>query len=549
MNNLRNNKICGHSIFGIILFLAIPLCLFSQSIPDTFRSSDLPIIIIDTKGAVILDEPKIKANIGILDRTNQRNFLKDSFSFQSQILIEKRGSSSQQLFPQASYSIKFIDSLGEERNASVLGMPEEHDWILYAPYNDKTCMRNVLSYYLSQNMGMYASRTRYCEVMLNNEYQGLYVWMEKIKRDSNRVDISKMTSSDTSGEDLTGGYIIKLDKINGAGGDGFTSRYPTSLGNNLFYQYEYPRDENILQVQKNYIKNYLDSFETALKKIPFNDLKKGYRNYANVDSWINYFILNEISRNVDGYRISTFLYKDKNKKWHIGPPWDYNLAWWNANYCQGNLENGWAYDFNTYCSGDPYRVPFWWDQLLLDTSFQNQLKCRYLDLRKGILSIDHLFTTIDSFASLTIESRQRHFMRWPILGNYVWPNPSPIPKDYPSEILALKNFITKRLAWIDQNLPGQCKVVTSNHTNQEELDIQIYPQPVTNLLHISTYGRPLEYFQLIDFTGRSLDVSNILKPELNGDYSLEMKSMINGIYFIVGQSDGIRFSKRILLMN
>src|SRR6185503_11197902 len=146
---------------------------------------------------------------------------------------------------------------------------------------------------------------------------------------------------------------------------------------------------------------------------------------------------------------STFFYKDrnsKNRKIFAGPAWDYDLAYRNANYCDGDKASGWAYQFNMVCPGDAAGlIPFWWEKFMLDTAFVSDLRCRWKDVRKTVISNDHLNHIIDSIATLTNEARQRHFQRWPVLGQYIWPNPYPIPTSYEGEITALKEWIAKRL--------------------------------------------------------------------------------------------------------
>ena len=94
--------------------------------------------------------------------------------------------------PKKPYRFETVDSFGENNNVSLLGMPEENDCVLYATWSYKTLIRNVLTYQLSNELGLYASRSRYCELYLNGDYKGIYVLMEKIKRDQNRVNISKL---------------------------------------------------------------------------------------------------------------------------------------------------------------------------------------------------------------------------------------------------------------------------------------------------------------------------------------------------------------------
>ncbi len=425
---------------------------------DVFTSSDLPIIVINTNNINIPDTPKINANMGIIyNGVGVRNYLTDSFNnYNNKIGIELRGSTSLS-FPQKSYSIETRNINGLENDTAILGMPSENSWILYAPYNDKTCLRNVLAYSIANKMGNYAVRTKYCELVLNGQYMGIYVWMEKIKRDTMRVNISKLKISDTIGDQLTGGYIVKIDKPNGSGGnDGWNSLYKSSINKYIRFLYDYPDNLTINTPQKNYIKSYIDSFEVVLKSSSYNDPINGYRKYIDVNSFIDYIIVNEISKNVDSYRLSAFLYKDRYShggKLYIGPVWDYNIAWWNANYCGGNTYTGWAYNFNTVCS-DTYTVPFWWAKLMQDTTFKNNLKCRYTQLRQNVLSNAAIFSFIDSTASILSEAQNRHFAKWQILGVYTWPNPTPYASTYAGEITTMKNWIQNRLNWIDANLSG-----------------------------------------------------------------------------------------------
>jgi spore coat protein CotH len=397
-----------------------------------------------------------------------RNYMTNPYNnYRNNIGIELRGSTSQS-FPQKSYSIETRDVFGVEHDTVVLGMPAENSWILYAPYDDKTCLRNTMTFDIVNKSGRYASRTKFCELVLNGQYQGIYVWMEKIKRDGNRVNISKLEVADTTGDNLTGGYIFKIDKPTGEGGnDGWNSTYQPATGKYIHFLYEYPKDSDIVTPQKNFIKAYVDSFEVALKAANFADPVNGYRKYMDVNSFIDYFIVNEVSRNVDGYRLSTFLYKDRASnggKIFIGPVWDYNIAWWNANYCSGNLSTGWAYNFNSVCN-DTYMVPFWWAKLIQDTNFKNSLKCRWTELRQNVLSISALYSYIDTVASQLNEAQARHFVKWPILGVYTWPNPTPYATTYAGEITAIKNWIQSRMNWLDANMPGNLSYPVVNLGN------------------------------------------------------------------------------------
>lgn len=457
---------------------------FGNNPPQGFQlaSSNLPIIKINTLGQTIVDDPKTLAKMQIIDNgPGVRNFLSDTPNvYNGNIGIELRGSSSQG-FPKKSFGLETWDSLSNDSAVSLFGMPSESDWILNANYSDKTLMRNVLSYDRSRAMGYYASRTQYCEVILNGRYIGVYIFMEKIKRDAGRVDIAKLTPNDTTGDDLTGGYILKIDKTTGAPGGGWTTLYnPPTGGPKPVIQHEYPDVADILPVQAQYIKSYCDSFEMALYGSNFSNPVTGYRHFVDVASWVDYFILNEFSKSVDGYRISTFFYKDKGSNGGLlkmGPVWDYDIAWGNADYNDGNVTSGYAYQYVHPSSGQ--QVPFWWNKLLQDPYFRNTLRCRWDDLRTNILSTAVLHNWIDSVGAYLDESQVRNFERWPILGVYVWPNPSPIPADYAGVKQELKDWITNRSNWLDANIPGNCSLAGLGNLNEPRTQLIAYPNPAS----------------------------------------------------------------------
>lgn len=453
--------------------------LISQLSAQPISSSDLPIIVINTNGGTIVDDPKITADMGIIyNGPGVRNNYTDPFNhYNGKVGIEYRGQSTQS-FPMKAYGFELRDNAGSSINRSLFGLPSESDWILYAPYNEKTLMHNVLAYDLARGMGHWASHTKYVEVVVNNVYMGIYVLEEKIKQGSGRVNISKLKSSDIAGDALTGGYIVSIDKD----ADAWISPYSyrPGIAPSMQYTYVYPKITNIVQQQKDYIKSYVDSFETAMFSSNYQDPVNGWRRFADENSFIDYFIENEVSRNVDGYRLSTYLYKDKASKGgklFMGPVWDYDLSFRNADYCDGSEITGWGFRFNSVCPGDYWQVPFWWEKLFADTAFQSNLHCRWKELRQSVLSIPRLNAFIDSCALVTSEARQRHFLKWPVLGQYIWPNPSPIATTYEGEVSTLKNWLTARLEWLDANIPntGRCFDYPANV--KESVIIGFYPNP------------------------------------------------------------------------
>lgn len=451
-------------------------------------TSDLPIVVIDTHGLTIPDDPKIAAGLKIYNKgTGQRNYLTDAPQFDGYSGIEIRGSSSQQ-FPKKSYGFESWDALGNSIDTSFLGMPDQSDWILNANYTDKTLIRNVMAYQVWRNMGYYGTRYHFVELILNGEYRGIYIFSEKIKRDKNRLAISKISTTQNSGDELTGGYIFKIDKTTGSGGDGWKSSYfPTvsAKGQYIYFQYEYPKMQNITAQQKTYLQDNVYNFETALKSANFADTLNGFRKYASEKTFIDYFLVNEISKNVDGYRLSTFMNKERDSKGgkiRMGPVWDYDIAWHNANYCEGDLATGWAYQFP--CPDDYWQVPFWWSRLLEDPRYKNNLACRWHDLRQNILSNSWFDNYIDSISGQLMEAQVRNFTQWNILGIYVWPNPWPYPSTYQGEINSLKSWMHDRLNWLDVNISGSCDKTYGINVNEARGAFRIYPNPVSDYLNI-----------------------------------------------------------------
>ena len=186
--------------------------------PVSFTNSNLPIVVINTNNVQIQDEPKIDATMGIIyNSTGAQNFTNQPFNeFYGQIAIETRGSSSSG-FPAKSYGLETRGPDSSNYNVSIFDWPSDNDWILYAPYTDKSLIRNVLTYHLGNQMGNYSPRTKLCELILNDEYQGVYVFMERIKTNPGRVNIDQVAPDDTLENELTGGYIFKIDKTTAGG--------------------------------------------------------------------------------------------------------------------------------------------------------------------------------------------------------------------------------------------------------------------------------------------------------------------------------------------
>lgn len=503
--------------------------------PVVLSESNLPIVIINTLNSVnIPNEPKVAGMMGIINNgPGTINKITDPYNeFNGHIGIETRGSSSGG-FAKKAYGLetRLIDS--SNLNVSIFNWPADNDWILYAPYSDKSLIRNVLTYKVGNDLGRYAPRTKLCELVLNGEYMGVYVFMEKIKVNPGRVGVDKMDFTDVNSNEISGGYIVKIDKTTSGGIISWTSPYaaaPPATGP-ISYQLHDPAIDTINPLQEAYIENYITNFETALTGSNFTDPVLGYAPFIDVGSFIDFMIVNEISKNVDGYRISTFYHKhhvSDGGLLHAGPLWDFNLAWGNANYCEGGLTTGWEIYFNDVCGGGgSLNNPFHWNRLVQDPEFTHQLNCRWQELRMNELHTDSLLNYIDETHSYLADAADRNFTKWPVLGNYLWPN-NFVGNTYQEEIDYLKTWTTDRLNWMDANMFGSCPDLSN--PEQELSSFNVFPNPTSQnstirFENIIDNGK----IELYDVSGKLLIDIEVIN---SNQAELEMQGHEAGIYFI-----------------
>lgn len=507
---------------NLTLLTGLALLAGNIAYSQTLTSSNLPIVIMDTQGETIKDEPKITALLKIINNgPGKRNNITDTPNgYNGKMAVEYRGSTSQ-MFPKKPYGFETRDDKDGGLEIALLGMPKEEDWILFASYNEKSLLNNVMAMKMARDMGVYASRTQHVELVLNGRYEGIYVLMEKVKRGSGRVNIGKMTDKDNAGDALTGGYIFKVDKTTGSstGGGWYSKVAPPNSprGQRIYYQYDYPKVENITAQQRAYLPAVVDSAEAILNGNTYLDKTNGYRKYFDASTFAKLLLVNEASKNVDGYRISTFFHKDKNSKDRrikAGPAWDYDLAFGNADYYNGNQTTGWSYLMND--PADNWQVPFHWKRMLEDTTFTRELKDQYVALRRGVWKTQNLHAYVDSVAATLQEAQQRNFQRWPVLGVYVWPNPRPIATTWQAEVNELKDWLSSRLAWMDMSLPG---VITSTEPVQNlpsGFSVVAAPNPFTDAAKLLIRSpRPAQLLlEVVDMNGRA--VSNKLVDTTEG---------------------------------
>ncbi|MEM9823633.1 MAG: CotH kinase family protein [Bacteroidota bacterium] len=501
------------------LILLFPI--FSLEGQVNFSNSNLPIVIIDTQGATIVDEPKITAQMGIIDNgPDQRNALDDPFNgYEGLIGIEIRGASSQS-YDKKSFALETRKEDGSNRNVALLGMPKENDWILHGPYGDKSLIRNALAYHLAGKIMDYAPRGRFCELIVNGDYRGVYLLLEKIKRDKNRVNIDKIGEADQTGDELTGGYMLKMDKFEGINSVGWTSEYPPQDGawQSTVFQYHYPKSEDLNDAQKNYIQGLMQDFEDLMRQpFPeFNDSLDGYHKYIDPSSFVDFILINEMCKNVDAYRLSTYLYKNKNSIDPLikaGPVWDFNLGFGNVNFCMGPSTEDWVLDYNNFCPEDNWLVHFWWRKLMTDPDFVVLLKDRWARFRQGCFKTEQIMQDIDSLANLLGEAQVRNFQRWPILGVAIWPN-AIVGDSYNEEVVQLKSWLKDRLLWLDEAIAKKNAAFVPTQGEGEEY--LAYPNPFTEEITIE-FPLPSENPLAVDIyvynsIGQKVDEISIFIP-------------------------------------
>jgi hypothetical protein len=409
-------------------------------------SSNLPIAVVDTMGEGISQSSQTLSYAGFIDTsTDGRARLTALPDFVGRAGINVRGKSSAG-FAKKQYHFETWDEFDQDKDVSILGFPTESDWILQGPYSDKSLMRNFLSYKWSNDIGRYAVRTRFIEMFLNtdggaismNDYVGVYVFMEKIKRSADRVEIAGLEPSDNTEPQISGGYIFKKDKS-----DPGETVFHTSRG--LEIRVVEPKIEDITPEQMDWLHNYLNEFESVLYGSNFMDPVNGYAKYIDVDSFIDHHFIVEITKNIDGFRLSTYMFKDRGGKINMGPVWDYNLSLGNANYLQGWIPSGWYY--SQLGDGD---YP-WWRRLFEDPAFRQRYADRWFEFRENLLSNSRLLKNIEDTATLLNESQIRNFNRWHILGSYVWPNWF-IADTYYEEINWMSDWLEQRLNWMDSQI-------------------------------------------------------------------------------------------------
>jgi CotH kinase protein len=386
-----------------------------------FIDTQLPVVNIFTNNVSIQNkETYISGTIKI-----KKNITGDSL-FGGALEIRGRGNSTWG-FPKKPYKIKLA------KKAKLLGMNEAKQWVLLANYADKSLLRNELGFELSRRLNLaYTPASQMVDVILNGKYIGNYELVEQIEVGPNKVNIVEQPKGNTNLDDITGGYLIEADGFAKSEKINFTTAIRMDIS------VHYPDDKDISAQQITYIKSQIDNFETALFSNNFDDPMIGYRKFFDVDSYINFYLVNEIIGNPDLFW-SNYLYKNKNnEKWFSGPVWDMDIA------ASNDIRIGDTQQKLMINVG--FEPKNWINRLMKDKYFRNKIRLRWNEIKGEKLNSVTLF--IDQKSKELQFSQQKNFQQWPILNQKVYNNIQALGS-FEAEVNYLKNYYQKRLIWLD----------------------------------------------------------------------------------------------------
>ena len=426
---------------------------YCEEVPEDEFCTHLPLVQIQTNGQELSFEEEILSTLSITDNEGGHNHLDSKPTLQTDMLIKMRGHSSK-YFEKKQYRLTFVDTAGYDHQTGdlqrlehvqheVMGMPSESEWILNGPFLDKTLLRNYLMYNLSGEIMEWAPNVRYCEVMLDGEYQGIYLMLETVKVDKERVNLNKLNE-----KNIQTSYLLNRERVGDTSYplDNFGT-YTGKTNYELGVVYPGIRSGRT-QEHMEYIRQDIGAFEKMLYSLDYDHQKRGYKSAIDVQSFVDYFILNEFAMNIDGGELSTYVYKDVRSKYKMGPVWDFNNGFDNYQECVMPYDEFYMIDKS------------WYVMLLRDEQFVEQIISRYNQLRQGILAEEKLMNVIDETICFLGPALERNEARWGYL--YAWGRLLNVdtqfkplsydrnPKDHAHAVEQLKDIIIKRGRFLDE---------------------------------------------------------------------------------------------------
>lgn len=399
----------------------LPLTVVLENPSFSPTMSDLPTLQITTDGG--------------LDVTSKDDYLTGSFiltdskaplnNYSETMQVKGRGNSTWAM-PKKPYTLK-LDS-----KAGLLGMAPAKKWVLLANYADKTMLRNALASHISEMFGMrWTPDSRFVELYLNGAYRGTYQISEKVEIGKSRLDITQIDDTDNSGKSLTGGYLMEIDNYRGDEFNFDTLHYGLPIGSG--------DPDPPTPAQQSYITSTVNAAEKALSGPNFTDSDSGWPAYFDQDSLVQWFIVEELMGNKDGnFWSSDYFYKQRNDpRLYMGPIWDFDGS-------AGNTE--------VAVAADPQQPwirtqAAWYVRLFQDPAFLAAVQSKWTAMRS---QVGELPSYIDSSATSLELAQSNNYKRWPNLGQRVPPNPQ-ATGSYQGEVATLKDWMTKRIAYMDAN--------------------------------------------------------------------------------------------------
>lgn len=366
------------------------------------------------------------------------------------------------------YKVEFWDEHDEDQELRVLGMPAEADWAMIGEYFDKSQIQNSLIYGLGADMGLAAPRLRFAELYINfdggpleeTDYFGLYALTETIKNQKNRLDLKQLRPEVTTEPEISGGYIFKFDQAALDVGEPEIMCTGSDLLTRGAYNPEAhcfndlgikdPKAPN--EQQFTYLSNFVQAFHDAIHQSPIGD----YSQFIDIDSFIDFMIVTEISAHVDAYVRSSHFFKERGQLINAGPLWDFNLGMASTDADP----EGWRFETQLTSRGNDD----WFYQLGRDPAFMQKFAARWRELRAGMLSDAALKDRIETIAAPIANAGQRDFERWPNSGlgggfggfggmggnaGGQPTDPATNPPTWRDQVDALIEWIPTRTAWID----------------------------------------------------------------------------------------------------
>lgn len=405
-------------------------------------STTLPVVYMNTRGQQVLKENAIWGNIALLDGNGEEQSV---FSLPNSIYratIKYRGASSYSKFDKKQYRIKFYKNEKDSaKEVSLAGMGANSEWVLNGPYLDKTLIRNKLVYDLARELNGWAPDTRFVELFVDGEYQGVYLAVEPVTNGESRLRLAEfgLLSGETA-------YIVNRDRIDTGSEEIDTWGKTNGYTYNALY-IRYPSKNKITEKQKEYIQKDISEFEQALYGKNFSDKRIGYQAYIDMDNWVDYFIINEFAMNYDAGNLSTYLYKELDGKLQLAV-WDFNNGF--DNYQWFRTETDILHTVENS----------WFERLWQDEAFRERVCERYVQLRKTTLSDEHIAEKIASYQEELGEAVDRNFKVWGysfkenLLVGTSKEGASRDIGSYEEAMKQLTDTIRERLAYLDKELGG-----------------------------------------------------------------------------------------------